>query len=262
MALLSLYPWNFGASGYFTYGDISRNQIYRSQSYYVEFDRRQRDYVIAGYELLEIDSGFDRVYRQENLLIQSGFDIKTFFQPGFTAGRVKSNAAENGWILGGHFSGYVSSFFYSAGYVYSELNGWNPEVNDTSFFHIVQWDYSTGWNKPPFSFSAGVTTTNVRDETRLLYALGFDYELNSRFYAGASFSFGSARFFTDTKMLTVINNPDELKRQYRLRLLYRFTPNFGVIGNYVRREYSPVIDNDFVFDYHAQYYSAGLNVRF
>ncbi|MFQ6677968.1 MAG: hypothetical protein ACE5D0_06560 [Fidelibacterota bacterium] len=256
LSIFSLYPWNIGASSFYTAGEYSNGSQSISKTVFWSMDERKKNGFVLGYEELIISSD-NGDYEQYNLLTKDMFWIKKQLRLGGLAGRMTSNNTDNGWFLGGLVEGDFKWFGYSFGLIQSNFQQWHLFSNQ-----LAEWDnvnikqYSGVISRRIRSITifAGAQYQEFQEETYITNSISLSGFFYGKFGLTVSGSFGESRYSFDPYLLILNNNPEILKKNLSAKLLYRINPNWYIHGAFALHEYE--------YEQSINYSSIGIQCRF
>ncbi len=256
LSLFSLYPWNMGASSYYTTGDYSNGKQSVSKTIYWSMDERQKNGFVLGYEELIISSD-NGDYEQYNLLTKDMFWIKKQLRLGGLAGRMTSNDTDNGWFLGGMVEGDLKWFGYSFGLIQSNFQQWHlfsDQLAEWDNVHIKQVNSVLSRRVGRITIFLGQQYQEFQDETYTTNSFSLSGYFYEKLGLTISGSFGESRYSIDPYLLILNNNPEILKKNLSGKLVYRINPNWYIHGSFAFHEYES--------EQSINYSSFGIQCRF
>ena len=239
LSLFSIYPWNIGASAYYTFGDYSNGNQSESTAIYWSMDERQKNGFVLGYEELIISSD-NEDYEQYNLLTKDVFWIKNQFRLVGLGGRMTSNTSDNGWFLGGMVEGDLKWFGYSFGLVQSNFQQWHllsDFIAEWDDVNINQYNGVLSRRIGPITFSVGHQYQKFQKETYTTNSFALSGYFFEKYGITLRGSFGESRYSIDPYYLILNNNPEVLKKNLFGRLDYRISPNWYIHAVFSHHEY-------------------------
>jgi hypothetical protein len=262
LSLISLYPWNFGVSGYLTLGKYSTNRNYQSKQVVVYIDRRGKDLLLLNYEHLNIKDDLGD-FKQENIIFRNVLWFRPELRMGSIAGLVHSNSIDKGWIIGCQGEGDLPWLGYSIDYTYLEFQGWEPQpvVWNIIDYPITQLGFGVSRKFYSFIFRFHSTKQHISGNDYFLFSSRIICGLIKDFTFALRGSVGKSRYALDPYLLIMDNNPDILKQLYGIYIGYQVTPNISISGEALRKEYSPAFNLQNYNAYHVKYIVFGIQLR-
>lgn len=262
LAALSLYPWNLGVGGYYTYATFRDNMEYRGQTAVVSLDRKNKDLLLFKLEHYTIDGGNDQ-FEQFNYIARGEWWADSRFRPGIFAWFPRNDMTEsNEYYLGGtlagdfDFGGYQLSLIRKNG---AEPGPYNRN-RQNNMYKSYQYDVSFHKWFGPHRIRAGITVADQLGKTYFLYRFGTLSTVSRRITIFLNYATGESRYNVQPFDVSVHDSQDILKAEYVAGATLRISPNLYTYISYIRLDMEAVFPQ-FQWPETKQYYTAGLKVR-
>ena len=292
-----LYPWNLSMGSYYTHGEYSTGQIYKSQMGYFSMDKRWKDRFSLALEKITI-SGGEKTYNQTNFFGRDYFYIKPEIGVGGIVGLFKTDTTfttvvdtsnsfgdiikkskdeHHGWVVGVQISGdlpwvgYATSYIRSDyQYIYRKSDEYrydeSNEFTDTTYVYdyyihepVDQWSIQLSRRIGNHIVRLGGSVQQFNTDMLTTTSGVWTWTISDQLGSTLSAGFGKSRYTIEPALLLLNNNPDFLRKSASFRLSWRVFINWRLKGVVSYQEFQPLIENP---RYHVVYGAIGIQGRF
>ncbi len=258
LAALSIYPWNLGAGGYYTYGTFRDDLVYHGQSAIVTLDRKNKDLLEFKFEDFTID-GDGRSFEQTNYIARAAWWADKRCRPGAFLWIPHTDFKSDEYYLGGTLEGDFSFGGYRLAMTHKHGQDFGT-FGPVQRFDAKQYDVSLHKWFGPHRFQVGVTHVSLNEENYYLLRLATLSLLSNQTVVFLEYSTGESRYYVEPFDLAVHDSEEILKAQYVAGFTYRFFTNLSGYASYIRVDMESAFPG-FMWPETKQYYTVGLQVR-
>lgn len=244
--LFSQSKFFFQPSAYFTYGNYSEKSNSQQYSIYSLFSWNNYDYIVLGYDRIEISNNsniYGWNYKQNNFsggihywFSDQNLKLKVDFLK--IAGRYKDNfinnsLLDNGYLISPEFISGVYPFYYGAGFCYFEQKG-NNKLNAKQLY--LRTDYYPYYKVLLNSIVSSHFISDGRKEASLQLSIFYFpvYELSLK----GCFSIGARSIYYNPDLMVLYNQLETQTSNYSFQVNYNFYKNLVASIQYQRANFS------------------------
>jgi hypothetical protein len=260
--LFSQSKFFFQPSAYFTYGSYSDKSNSKQYSVYSLFSWNNYDYLVLGYDRIEISNRlniYNWNYKQNNF--SGGFhywfsDLNLKLKLDFLKidGRYKDNAIsysllDKGYLVSPEFISGVYPFYYGVGFCYLKQSGKN-KLNANQLY--LRTDYYPHYKVLLNSILSSHFISDGRKQASLQLSIFYFpvYELSIK----GSFSIGSRSIYYNPDLMVLYNQLETQTSNYSFQVNYNFYKNIVASIQYQKANFSSYQINYIVFGIKSSFY--------
>jgi hypothetical protein len=244
----------FQPSFYFTYGDYTDKSKSQQFSFFTTFSWNNYDYVVVGYDRINISNKSNTYrwdYNQNNFsggihywLNDLNLKLKLDFvkvDGNYRDDYITRSLADNGYLFSPEIISGVYPFYYGGGYSYFKQQG-NSKIQSHQIYFRTDYypHYKILLNT---IFSSHLISDGRKQASLQVSAFYFPvYELSLK----GSFTIGARSIFYNPDLMVLYNQLETQTSNYSLQLNYNFYKNFVIALQYQRANFTSYQINYFV----------------
>ncbi|MBD3166690.1 hypothetical protein GF324_08835 [bacterium] len=254
LSILSLYPWNLNAGGYFTHGRDSEEKRIQLATATVGVDRLNRDAVTLAYERRHVEREGDMKLEHDYYAVRGYSWWDDRFRTGITGGYLDMELET--WYVACVAEGELPEFGYGAHAIFARGG---TDVAGTPDLYKLSLQLSRSFG--PHLTWIGCRVEWEESKNRGMASFGVISEISRTVTVRFSHWFGESRFFIDPHAMTMDNTPSLITRKTTAQADVRFLTNWYLILKLSRMDQEPWGRWGREWEIQTVYYTVGLMLR-